>query len=213
MHAGELSLFHLATLLEVATSVSPIDSASSKSNCTCASRIIPECSIKKTASINDLSIISYGPNCCREPIYSICWQYSVTEMARHGSTAQAYRLLSLGADGRILIWQWNKLKAPLAGFELSWQLPGNERRVVIGGASMALQRGGGGVTDAGGSMAVVGTEGGRTFKCNLETTELSVREFAKVRDTIEHLGASYCWVVQIRPLPCGHENGYPGVAA
>ena len=39
----------------------------------------------------------------REPIKSIVWQYSVTEANKYGNKAQAYRLVTLGADGLIMV--------------------------------------------------------------------------------------------------------------
>lgn len=52
----------------------------------------------------------------REPITAMSWQYSSTESRRHGSRALAYRLFTLGADGRLLVWLWNKLGNPIYGW-------------------------------------------------------------------------------------------------
>lgn len=189
----------------------------------------------------------------REPIHSIAWQYSLAEAAAHGNSAQAYRLITLGADGRLMVWRWTKLDAPLCAFELTSQvrkpatksityltlptgtlalaatlfnkepacfsatcaLPkgsrtgqfiihttlqvgGGERgRIVFGGTCLALQRagmggGGGGLGGAsnaaeGSGTAVVGTEGGRAFKCLLDVSDLAAKDFAKARRPMLHL--------------------------
>ncbi len=51
----------------------------------------------------------------REPISAVTWLYSGSDMRRHGSQALAYRLASLGRDGRLLVWLWNKMENPVYG--------------------------------------------------------------------------------------------------
>ena len=50
-----------------------------------------------------------------ERITAIQWQYSTAEAARHSNKADAYRLVTLGADGRVLVWLWQKLQMPIYG--------------------------------------------------------------------------------------------------
>lgn len=51
----------------------------------------------------------------REPITAISWQYSGQEARRRGSAAASYRLFTLGADGRLLVWLWDQLSNPVFG--------------------------------------------------------------------------------------------------
>lgn len=54
----------------------------------------------------------------REPICNIMWQYSMTEYNKYGNKAQAYRLVTLGADGQVLVWMWHKLETPIYGYAM-----------------------------------------------------------------------------------------------
>jgi hypothetical protein len=51
----------------------------------------------------------------REPITAISWQYSGQEARRRASAAASYRLFTLGADGRLLVWRWDQLSNPVYG--------------------------------------------------------------------------------------------------
>lgn len=51
----------------------------------------------------------------REPITDISWQFSSQEARRHSAAAASYRLFTLGADGRLLVWLWNQLGNPVYG--------------------------------------------------------------------------------------------------
>ncbi|KXZ50241.1 hypothetical protein GPECTOR_17g879 [Gonium pectorale] len=75
-----------------------------------------------------------------EPIINITWQYSLTDAARYGTKDKSYRLVTLGADGKVLTWMWHKLEAPIFGYQLLFPQPGIDRRFVWGGACMAFQR-------------------------------------------------------------------------
>jgi hypothetical protein len=50
-----------------------------------------------------------------EPILAIHWQHSTAEASRHSSKVHAYRLVTLGADGRVLVWHWHKVQSPVYG--------------------------------------------------------------------------------------------------
>ncbi|GFR49871.1 hypothetical protein Agub_g11973, partial [Astrephomene gubernaculifera] len=75
-----------------------------------------------------------------EPIIAITWQYNLTDANKYGTRDKAYRLVTLGADGRVLTWLWHKLEAPVFGYQLLFPQPGVDRRFVWGGACMAFQR-------------------------------------------------------------------------
>eukprot|EP00201_Polytomella_parva_P013361 CAMPEP_0175057934 /NCGR_PEP_ID=MMETSP0052_2-20121109/11547_1 /TAXON_ID=51329 ORGANISM="Polytomella parva, Strain SAG 63-3" /NCGR_SAMPLE_ID=MMETSP0052_2 /ASSEMBLY_ACC=CAM_ASM_000194 /LENGTH=440 /DNA_ID=CAMNT_0016323217 /DNA_START=66 /DNA_END=1384 /DNA_ORIENTATION=+ len=56
-----------------------------------------------------------------EPVVSLAWIHSLSDAARYGTRAQAYRLVSLGAEGRVLVWLWHKgLGTPVYGYQLQW---------------------------------------------------------------------------------------------
>ena len=89
------------------------------------------------------------------------WQYSTTEYNKYGNKAQAYRLVTLGADGLVMVWTWHKLQQALFGYRLLWPQPGSNLKVVHGGSSMSLQGGLGQKLDSGIATFMVGTEGGK----------------------------------------------------
>ena len=55
-------------------------------------------------------------------------------------------------------------------------VPGGDRRILWGGHCMAFERS---VRSDQGATFVVGTEGGRVFKCSLDFNELQAKEFAQ----------------------------------
>ncbi|KAF6254151.1 WD40-repeat-containing domain protein [Scenedesmus sp. NREL 46B-D3] len=113
----------------------------------------------------------------REPITGISWQLSEAEARRHGSGAASYRLFTLGADGRLLVWLWGQLDNPIYGYELQWMSPGAETRLLLGGSCLAFCPAATAHEEA--SLVVVGTEGGRLLLCQVnDMNEASVRDFA-----------------------------------
>ena len=58
-----------------------------------------KCCLRKVGVIISIIVLPVS----REPIKSIVWQYSVTEANKYGNKAQAYRLVTLGADGLIMV--------------------------------------------------------------------------------------------------------------
>lgn len=131
--------------------------------------------VGKTDAISDLRH--------REPICSMIWHYSSTEYNKYGNKAQAYRLITLGADGLIMIWTYHKLKTALYGYKLMWQQPGGHNKVIFGGTSMSmLSQGGTGAHHHqmdGTATLMVGTEGGKIFRCYMELNEAALRDFSK----------------------------------
>ncbi|WIA14099.1 hypothetical protein OEZ85_002646 [Tetradesmus obliquus] len=113
----------------------------------------------------------------REPITALCWQLSGAEARRHGSAAASYRLFTLGADGRLLVWLWSQLGNPIYGYELQWMSPGAEMRLLLGGSCLAFCPAATAHEEA--SLMVVGTEGGRLLRCQVnDMNEASIRDFA-----------------------------------
>ena len=56
-----------------------------------------------------------GRSLCREPVTAIRWQYSTEEAARHSSSAEAFRVVTLASDGRVLVWLWHRAQVPVLG--------------------------------------------------------------------------------------------------
>eukprot|EP00798_Chlamydomonas_sp_ICE-L_P001991 gene1991-33412_t len=114
----------------------------------------------------------------REPISDIVWLYSMTEYQKYGTKSQAYRLVTLGADGRVMIWQWHKLEQPVYGYQLLWPSPGSDHKILWGGTCMSFQVNAARQGGEGGTF-IVGTEGGKIFKCYCDINDVSLKEFAK----------------------------------
>ena len=131
----------------------------------------------------------------REPICSILWQYSISEYNKYGNKAAAYRIVTLGADGKVLVWVWHKSDTteggarvinPVYGYQLLWPCPGIDRKIVWGGTCMSFlkdpSRGGGGpAAQREGSTFMVGTEGGKLFKCYFDLNDAGVKEFVRAQ--------------------------------
>lgn len=115
----------------------------------------------------------------REPILEIVWQYSSTEYNKYGNKTQAYRLVTLGADGQVLIWIWHKLETPLYGYKLNWPQPGSSQKIVYGGSCLSLQEEPKQTNLGSIATFMVGSEGGRIFKCYMDMNDTALKEFAK----------------------------------
>ena len=46
---------------------------------------------------------------------AIRWQYSTEEAARHSGSAEAFRVVTLASDGRVLVWLWHRAQVPVLG--------------------------------------------------------------------------------------------------
>ena len=139
-----------------------------------------------------------------DPVVAVAWHYSLSmemESGRGGRGArgargaagkreETYQLVSLGMDGKVLVWQWHgggTLDYPLFGYELVYANPKTHKIITWGGLCMSFQqqqqqqeRGGGGggrkgtsggrttTTTTDSSTFVVGTEGGGVFRCLIE---------------------------------------------
>ncbi|KAI8471591.1 MAG: WD40-repeat-containing domain protein [Monoraphidium minutum] len=135
-----------------------------------------------------------------EPVTALAWQHSASEARRHGSAGgRAHLLLSLGADGKLLVWGGGgaRLDNPIMGYELRCPPPsgsGLGSTVLPGALCLALapaSAGGGGAPPGGADAsaaaaaaaavaAFVGLEGGQLLRCHLaDPDEASLREFAR----------------------------------
>lgn len=65
----------------------------------------------------------------REPVVSLVWQYSMSEYNKYGDRTRAYRLVTLGADGLVMVWKWHKLSTALYGYRMQWMQPGSSTKV------------------------------------------------------------------------------------
>lgn len=132
-----------------------------------------------------------------DPVMSVQWRYSLSEDLKSRRQAsgsrkmeEAYQLVSLGMDGKVLVWQWSQAKGgtmehPLYGYELVYSNPKTHKMITWGGTCMSFQRQPGKATTTtkaqkqqqpGGSSSatmdsstfVVGAEGGGVFRCLLD---------------------------------------------
>ena len=44
--------------------------------------------------------------------------FNLAEASRQSNRAAAYNVVSLGSDGRVLVWNWLKMDYPSFGYEL-----------------------------------------------------------------------------------------------
>ncbi len=75
----------------------------------------------------------------------------------------------------------------VARYKLTWPQPGSSLKVVHGGMALSLQGGQQQRIMDGSTTFMVGTEGGRVFKCYLELNEAAVKDFAKAAASGEKL--------------------------
>lgn len=114
----------------------------------------------------------------REPVTQLQWHFNASAASRHSSKEAAYQLLSVGSDGRVLVWNWQKMDKPLFAYELTWAVRGGAgRKNVWGGTCMAAASSDEVEGDRG--AYIVGTDGGPVFKCLLHHNSHSMDEFAK----------------------------------
>ena len=45
----------------------------------------------------------------REPITQVSWLFNLAESSKQSNRAAAYNVVSLGSDGRVLVWNWLKM--------------------------------------------------------------------------------------------------------
>eukprot|EP00775_Hariotina_reticulata_P009740 gene9740-9898_t len=134
----------------------------------------------------------------REPITAISWQFSSQQARKHGAASTSYRLFTLGADGRLLVWQWNRLADPIFGCVFvtggaglasdggNYELRpvgrdlgngGSSSSMCLGGTALAFCPNASGGEEVG--LCLIATEGRHVLRCQLShMTDASLREFA-----------------------------------
>ncbi|KAL3163306.1 WD repeat-containing protein 34 [Trebouxia sp. C0010 RCD-2024] len=142
---------------------------------------------------------------CREPVTAISWHSGSTSDPLLGKTEESDLLLSLGSDGRLLMWNWHTAEL-LHGFELMWQHPDTRKLVLWGGTCMALPSQGFHAQSGG---CLIGSGGGAVFRCSLDGSCSSLQAFAQaVQAQQKALVSSH-----IRSLVCRHAGPVHAVTA
>ncbi|KAJ9521852.1 hypothetical protein QJQ45_024723 [Haematococcus lacustris] len=169
----------------------------------------------------DLQVARSDPLCevrHQEPMAALKWQYSLTDATKYGNRSQAYRLISLAADGRVIVWSWHKLDTPLCAYQLLWPAQGLDRKIVWGGTSMSFAHdtpgaapGGksasGAARPEGGGLSLssntffVGTEGGRVFRCYLDVNDIAGRAVPCLPAVITPRCPTRCHLLPCWPPP------------
>lgn len=102
-----------------------------------------------------------------DPVVSVAWRYAMAAQGGTRREEEAYQLISLGMDGKVLIWGWAKggtLDAPLFGYDLIHSNPKTHKIITWGGTCMSFQQ----HQKRDTATFVVGTEGGGVFRCLLD---------------------------------------------
>ena len=68
------------------------------------------------------------------------WHFNAAEASKYTQKENAYQIVTLGTDGRVLIWNWRNLDAPVYAYELVHKRPDpkNPRQVLWGGTAMSF---------------------------------------------------------------------------
>ena len=137
----------------------------------------------------------------REPVTAVAWRRDAIEQTKYASGEKTYLLVSLGAEGRLLVWIWHeRLRHPAYGYELrhAGAAPDAGDLSMVGGAledrpppapraGQALL--GGSCLSFGLELGddetscIVGTDGGGVYKCAVYFNEQMAAEYQRaVRD-------------------------------
>ncbi|KAL3131874.1 WD repeat-containing protein 34 [Trebouxia sp. C0009 RCD-2024] len=141
----------------------------------------------------------------QEPVTAISWHIGSASDPLLGNTEESDLLVSLGSDGRLLMWNWHTTEL-LYGFELMWQQPDTRKLVLWGGTCMALP---GQSCHAQSGGCLVGTEGGAVFRCSLDGSRSSLQAFAQAVQAQQKALVSS----PIRSLVCRHAGPVHAVTA
>lgn len=133
----------------------------------------------------------------REPVTAVAWRRDAIEQTKYISGEKTYLLVTLGAEGRLLIWIWHeRLRHPTYGYELrhASTLPDGDisliggidtttnlssiptqRQVLLGGTclSFGLELG----KDQ--TSCIVGTDSGGIYKCAVYFNEQMAAEYQR----------------------------------
>jgi len=117
----------------------------------------------------------------REPICRVWWQYSPEAASRHTNKDEAYHIVTLGNEGRVLVWQWTRLENPIYGYELLHRNSRSRKVILWGGTALCFQT----AQKDDHSTFIAGVEGGSIFRCLLDHNEAMCNDFkAQVSDNV-----------------------------
>lgn len=76
----------------------------------------------------------------KAPVTQVVWHFNAAEASKYTQKENAYQIVTLGTDGRVLIWNWRNLDAPVYAYELIHKRPDpkNPRQVLWGGTAMSF---------------------------------------------------------------------------
>ncbi|DBA85408.1 TPA: WD repeat-containing protein 34 [Trebouxia sp. C0005] len=141
----------------------------------------------------------------QEPVTAVSWHSGSADDSLHNGGEDADVLISLGSDGRLLMWRRQTAEL-LYGFELMWQHPDTRKMVLWGGTCMALPQQGFQQQPLG---CLVGSEGGAVFRCSLDSNAAARQAFAQA------VGAQQKGLVgsAIKSLVCQHAGPVHALSA
>ena len=117
--------------------------------------------VSGSASITDVSH--------SEPVVQIAWHHDSARAGRRANQNEDYHVVTLGADGKVLIWSIaGALDRPIFGYQLL-HLHGETLKMVLwGGACLAFRERSFGRQDG---AFLVGSDTGSVFRCFLDYNE------------------------------------------
>ena len=117
------------------------------------------------ASDSEVARTRITPKSHHDPVVSVAWRRAPQSLGSNKD--EDYQLVSLGMDGKVLVWAWRKggtIEAPLFGHELVHANPRTHKIITWGGTSLSFWR-----QQKQGNLAfVAGAEGGGVFRCLLD---------------------------------------------
>jgi len=112
-----------------------------------------------------------------EPVVQIAWHHDSARAGRRANQNEDYHVVTLGADGKVLIWSIaGALDRPIFGYQLL-HLHGETLKMVLwGGACLAFRERSFGRQDG---AFLVGSDTGSVFRCFLDYNERALEQFAE----------------------------------
>ena len=69
----------------------------------------------------------------------VVWHFNAAEASKHSLKENAFQVITLSSDGRVLIWNWHKsLDHPVFAYEIMHPHPRSQKRVLWGGTAMSF---------------------------------------------------------------------------
>mmetsp|Transcript_4572 Transcript_4572/g.8598 ORF Transcript_4572/g.8598 Transcript_4572/m.8598 type:complete len:549 (-) Transcript_4572:279-1925(-) len=122
----------------------------------------------------------------REPVTQVVWHFNAAEASKHSAKENAYQVITLSSDGRVMVWNWQKLDHPVYAYELVHPHPKTQRRVLWGGSALSFHTHTALAEDRTASMLsvnqgafVVGTDGGTVYRCMFHHSTQMEAEFIR----------------------------------